>query len=341
MKLRTILLLVFIVYIHYSQAQNPIVHILDSNHQTSLRGMSVVDKQIVWCSGNNGVVAKSINGGKTFTWMKVKGFELRDFRDIEAFDENNALIIAVAEPAVILKTSDGGQSWKKVFEDSTKGMFLDAMDFADATHGVVVGDPIDGKFYQAITEDGGNTWKKTNSFNNQTGEAFFASSGTNVIWRSNGKNGTPGVILYVSGGTSSQLYIDTMTKGYLLPITQGKESTGANAIATRKNKAVIVGGDYANDKRKDSTCALVSFKNNQIKITVPDKQLLGYKSSVIYTNDSTLIACGTTGIDISINGGIDWRQVSKQSFHVVQRAKHGNTIYLAGSNGRIARLEME
>jgi photosystem II stability/assembly factor-like uncharacterized protein len=48
---------------------------------------------------------------------------------VEAFDANTALIMAVDSPAVILKTKDGGKSWKEVFRDNRKGMFLDAMDF--------------------------------------------------------------------------------------------------------------------------------------------------------------------------------------------------------------------
>jgi photosystem II stability/assembly factor-like uncharacterized protein len=87
----------------------------------------------------------------------VAGYEERDFRDIEAIDSSTAIIMAVAEPAIILKTTDGGKSWSKVFEDSTKGMFLDAMDF-NGNEGVVVGDPIDGKVFLAQTNDLGDIW---------------------------------------------------------------------------------------------------------------------------------------------------------------------------------------
>ncbi len=39
--------------------------------------------------------------------MQVKSFEKTDFRDIEAFDATTAIIMAIAEPAYILKTVDG------------------------------------------------------------------------------------------------------------------------------------------------------------------------------------------------------------------------------------------
>ena len=84
--------------------------------------------------------------------MTVNGFEKSDFRDIEAFDGNTALIMAVGEPAYILKTNDGGENWKVVYENKTKGMFLDAMDFANNREGIVIGDPINGKIFIAMNQ---------------------------------------------------------------------------------------------------------------------------------------------------------------------------------------------
>ena len=81
--------------------------------------------------------------------MTVKGFEKTDFRDIEAFDEKTAVIMGISEPAHILKTFNGGESWKLVYADSTKGIFLDAMDFFFDGRGVVIGDPINGRMYMA------------------------------------------------------------------------------------------------------------------------------------------------------------------------------------------------
>jgi len=84
------------------------IQLLTSGTKTSLRGLSVVDNNVIWASGTGGNIARSTNGGQTFVWIKVKVYEQRDFRDIEAFDSNNAIIMAVAEPAIILKTKDGG-----------------------------------------------------------------------------------------------------------------------------------------------------------------------------------------------------------------------------------------
>src|SRR5689334_15833398 len=161
MKFGTILFLSLVIFWLNCDAQKsfPWVELVTSGTKTSLRGLSVVNDNIAWVSGSNGTVGKTTNGGKNWKWFTVKGFEKMDFRDIEAFDAVTAVIIAVAEPAYILKTDDGGESWKVVYENKTKGMFLDAMEFWNEESGIVVGDPLNGKFFIARTFDGGTSWE--------------------------------------------------------------------------------------------------------------------------------------------------------------------------------------
>src|SRR5215470_13404479 len=100
----------------WAQRALPVVETLTSGTQTSLRGLSVVNDNVVWVSGSNGTVGRTTNGGKNWKWFTVKGFEKKEFRDIEGFDGATAVIMAVGEPAYILKTSDGGESWRVVYE---------------------------------------------------------------------------------------------------------------------------------------------------------------------------------------------------------------------------------
>ena len=335
-------------------AQN--VQLLESGKRVSFRGLSVVNDKVLWASGSNGSVVRSIDGGKTMEWIAVPGYEKRDFRDIEAFDENTAVIMGIAEPAIILKTKDGGKTWKKVFEDSTKGMFLDAMDvFIDEGNShsaatkdkhmmVVVGDPIDGKLFHAMSPNSGDTWrpltkeelnKKTTS---TEGEAFFASSGTNVKFIDSKDFDSP--LYAVSGGTKSQLWDIFYWKSYPLPIMQGKESTGANslAISPDQKKGIVVGGDFTKDSIATDNCVLISFEKQGPVFSIPQTSTHGYRSCVIYLNNNHLVACGTSGIDVSTDGGKNWQLISKESFHVVQKARNGKSVFLAGGNGRIAQL---
>ena len=255
------------------------------------------------------MVSKSIDGGKKFKWMTVAGYEKRDFRDVEAFDKDEAIIMAIDEPTVILKTIDGGISWKKVFEDTNKGMFLDAMDFMNDKEGVVVGDPIDGKIFLAHTTDGGNTWNKEPTTTVEKGEAFFAASGGNIKMKA-GKKGQKNEVLYVTGGTKSKFYSNDFSGDITLPIVQGKESTGANAIDIWGDKAVIVGGDFSNDTASSNNCVIVDFTNGN-SFSQPIIPPHGYRSSVRFIDKNTLVACGTSGVDISYDGGMNWQLVSK------------------------------
>src|SRR6187399_179283 len=150
------LLTVLFLFTSLSHAQR--IKVLVDSAKISIRGLSVVNDTVIWASGSKGTVVKSTDGGKNFKWLTVKGYEQRDFRDIEAFDAKTAVIIAVDSPAIILKTRDSGRSWIQVFRDDRSGMFLDAMDFDDKGNGMVVGDPIDGRLFIATSTKYGDKW---------------------------------------------------------------------------------------------------------------------------------------------------------------------------------------
>jgi len=320
------------------------VELLTTGPKTSIRGMSVVSDNIIWVSGSGGQVGRSIDGGKTWQWSVVPGFEKREFRDIEAFDANIAIVVAIAEPGNIVRTTDGGKNWKVVYTDTTQGIFLDAIDFADEDNGVVVGDPLPGTnaVYRAYTRNGGINWiRPADDVNHlpkvQTGEAMFASSGTNLVFLKSDGFLRNNRMLIVTGGTESNLLSQNPLQKVRLPLIQGKESTGANGMASLNGKElVIVGGDFANDKDSAQNCAL--SKDGGLTFTQPKTPPHGYRSCVEFITKTRLITCGTSGIDVSEDGGQNWRLISTESFHVCQKAKKGKIVYLAGSNGRIAKL---
>lgn len=314
------------------------LQLLDSSQKASYRGLSVVDNNIVWVCGSNGTVGRSINGGKTWQWIHPKGYEKRDFRDIEAFDKNTAIIMAIAEPGIILKTKNGGKTWQKVFIDTTKGVFLDAITFSGKA-GYAIGDPIDQHLYLLKTNDFGEHWKKIRKDSKifAANEAFFASSGTNIVA---GRKKLNNKIWLVSGGAVSRVFQFPTLTIQELPIMMGGGSRGANAIALSPNeeKAMIVGGDFSIDTISEANSVQLLFKKGYIEMKSPITNPHGYKSSVAYITDKKLISCGTSGIDISKDGGINWQLISTESYHVVQKAKKGNAVFLAGSKGKIAKL---
>jgi len=213
---------------------------LTSGTHSSFRGLSVVSDKIVWVSGSNGTVGRSLDGGATWEWIIVPGHETRDFRDIEAFDAKTAIIMAIAAPAVILKTKDGGKTWLKAYENDTPGMFLDAMEFWNTTSGIVLGDPINGKFFIAHTFDGGDSWHEVPARElpqADSGEACFASSGTNVRMMNK-------TSCFISGGLRSRLFL-RHDQSIDLPIIQGKESTGANSVAVQAQDQLVIVGEIS------------------------------------------------------------------------------------------------
>ncbi|MFI5221769.1 MAG: WD40/YVTN/BNR-like repeat-containing protein, partial [Bacteroidia bacterium] len=187
------------------------IDVLDSNtfhlgggvilSKTSFRGLSVVDDKTIWVSGSRGTIAKSVDGGKTFSFQQLKGYEKSDFRDIEAFDDKRAIIMSSGTPAFILKTIDGGQTWKEVYKNTDTAYFLDAMDFWNDKKGMLVGDPVNGHFLLLQTNDGGETWQQLDTSKTPKafpGEAVFAASGTSLkCW---GKN----EFGFVTGGKESR-----------------------------------------------------------------------------------------------------------------------------------------
>src|SRR6201986_2027546 len=155
------------------------ITLLQQGKPTSIRGLSIVDNNIAWVSGSKGYIALTTDGGKTCAWQQVKGYEKSDFRGIQAFSAKEAVIMSSGTPALVLKTIDGGNTWTEKYKNTDTSYFLDAMDFADARHGYILGDPVNNKFVLLETKDAGETWSMFKNLPDAlTGEAAFAASGT-------------------------------------------------------------------------------------------------------------------------------------------------------------------
>jgi photosystem II stability/assembly factor-like uncharacterized protein len=330
--------LLFAFYVGKTQKDLPGISLLTTGTNTSLRGLSVVNDQVVWVSGSNGTVGKSNDGGKDWKWFKVRGFEKADFRDIEAFDASTAVIMAVDAPAYILKTVDGGESWRVVYENKLPGMFLDAMEFWNEQAGIVVGDPIDQKFFIARTFDGGSSWAEIPVAYRpvaDTGEACFAASGTNIRALDLDE------AVFVSGGRSSHLYIkNDRTR---LPITQGSETTGAYSVAVwdhykRKggDRMIVVGGDYAHDTVTAANCFYTTNRGRSWQAATTNPH--GYRSCVEFLSKKIALTCGTSGVDLTTDGGANWILLTGQGFNTCRIAKLGSSAFLVGQKGAVAKL---
>lgn len=314
--------------------------------KTSFRGLSVVDDNNIWVSGSRGTIARSSNGGKTFTYKQLKGYEKSDFRDIEAFDKNTAIIMSSGTPAYVLKTTNGGETWKEVYKNTDSAYFLDAIDFWDKKRGVLVGDPVNGHFVLLETNDGGETWNEMDTAEAPTakeGEAVFAASGTSLrCWGKKSKG-----FSFVTGGAVSRIISNLKPESReriwgikLVQIQKGKASQGAFSLACMNDRPcfLVTGGDYVSDTSTLPNSCYVSLSGHINHINIRDTK--AYKSCVEALPSASqaeiAIATGTSGSDIF--NAFSWTNISSESFHVVRKAKKGKAVFLAGPKGKIGRL---
>ena len=318
------------------------IEVLQQGKSTSIRGLSVVDDSVAWISGSKGTIAITTNGGKTWNWQQVKGFEKADFRDIEAFSAKEAIIMSSGTPALILKTIDGGASWQEKYQNADKAYFFDAMDFVDKKRGYVLGDPISGKFVLMETKDGGETWLPfKNPPDALPGEAAFAASGTCLRLKEDN-------IIIVTGGAYARkltlLNNNSSTDKWIirdLEIKHGKPSQGAFSIFPGGCE-VVVGGDYEKALLTDSVAQYRCYDgtDNSGLTNLSKTQPSGYQSCVEYIQDEIFISTGTPGSNITKNGGKTWAKIDDASYNVCRRARHGKLVILAGDGGKIGIFKM-
>jgi photosystem II stability/assembly factor-like uncharacterized protein len=334
LKNLTVFLLLILPFASFAQH----IEILQQGQPTSIRGLSVVDDNVAWISGSKGHIAITTDGGKTWGWQQVKGFEKADFRDIEAFSAKKAIIMSSGTPALILKTTDGGVNWQVKYKNTDTAYFFDAMEFTDKQSGYVLGDPINGQFVLMQTKDAGESWQVAgNPPKALPGEASFAASGTCLALNLNRKN-----ITVVTGGTNARLLFRNSDEAKWitenLPIQHGKPSQGAFSMVCGDKSIVVVGGNYSQDKLNDSTACFFKLDNNP-EFTLTTKNTTGFQSCVEYISADTFLSTGTPGSNITADGGKTWTKIDNASYNVCRKAKQGKLVLLAGNDGKIGILK--
>ena len=221
---------------------------LESHTTADLRGVSAVSPAVVWTSGTHGTYVRTTDGGKSWTPAQVLGAEALDFRDVEAFSADEAYLLAAGpgDKSRIYMTSDGGKHWSLQFTNSDPQGFYDCFAFWDRSHGIVIGDPVDGRFELLITDDGGAHWTVLPAASRPQAlprEGAFAASGTCITVQ-----GTENV-WFATGGPAARVFRST-DRGRSwhvseTPLAHGSDSSGIFSIAFRDAKhGLIAGGDY-------------------------------------------------------------------------------------------------
>ena len=332
------LLLILLLLSFQGYAQTYTLKQLSPARNTSIRGLSVVSDQVAWVSGSKGYVGKSLDGGQTWEWTQPKGFESLDFRDIQAFDDQHAIIVNAGSPAYVLSTQDGGKTWNQQYENTDSLIFLDGMDFWDRHRGMIFGDPIREHMQLLRTEDGGATWQDVTAklkFKMKLGEAGFAASGTSIRMMNKGK------VWIATGGSASNVYFSKnygkSWSRYSCPIMQGENSTGAFSIDFYDDKnGIVVGGNYLKDTDNSNNVLITTDGGKHW--TKPGVPVFGFRSAVAYLDKNTIIAGGSSGLDVSSDAGQTWQHISDANINAAGKSPHGSLVLMTGNKGEIYTL---
>jgi photosystem II stability/assembly factor-like uncharacterized protein len=318
-----------------------------SGTDTNLRGVSVAYKQnrknahasVVWASGSNGVILKSIDEGKTWQRLRVAGADTIDFRGIVAFNDSTAYVMSSGEgeKSRIYKTTDGGETWKLQYSDKRKEFFLDSIACLSETHCYALGDPIDGKFLLLATTDGEH-WNPVPNGNMPValpGEGAFAASNTCLLL--SGEE-----IFFGTGGPAARV-IHSPDSGRTwtvaeTPIAHGNASSGIFSIAHgHEQEIVVVGGDYQDPKRA-SAIAAYSLNDGETW-QLSEQQPGGYRSAVVCHDAAVCVAIGPNGQDVSLSKvtAALWKPTDSLNLNAVAILDISNG-WAVGPKGTIARF---
>jgi photosystem II stability/assembly factor-like uncharacterized protein len=308
----------------------------------SLRGLCVVSDNIVWASGSQGTVLRTVDGGETWQRLPVPDTESMDFRDVHAFNELEAVIVSAGQPAKILKTTDGGLHWVEKYYIDHPDAFFDAMAFWDVNTGIVFSDPVDGAFLLIKTTDGGESWHRIPPKNippPMDGEAGFAASGSCIAVYGQG------YAWFGTGGSAARVFRSSdwgeTWSAAETPLLSGQPSAGIFSLTFRDAKnGVAIGGDYRNPTATENNTAFttdggVSWAKAQR--SPPD----GFRSCVAYVptvSPPVLVTVGTNGSDFSSDGGRTWARADTVGYHAVDFAKNKKIGWVVGSEARIAKI---
>jgi len=346
--------------------------IQNSTTTADLRGIHSVGNGVAWASGTNGTVLRTEDGG--YMWQSCSmppGAEHLDFRGIQAFDANTAIVMSSGKGDLsrLYKTTDGCHSWKLIFTNPDPDGFWDALIFDRGKWGWLLGDPVNGAFALFASDDAGETWIRQENESLKAmpeKQGAFAASNSSLVALNGfvvfGSGGLGGAMVYVE--TQAQICVDDCSEANLnvhgrknkwdvqnIQIGKQSESSGIFSLARSGDSIadnlggslfVAVGGDYSKPDEPLATAARSSdgAKTWQPAAAPPH----GYRSAVAYEEKTkTWITVGPNGTDISTDDGRTWRALHPDPApHEPPDAdRNWNALslpFVVGPHGRIGKL---
>lgn len=288
-------------------------------------GLFAVGPRTVWAAGSGGHVAHTTDGGATWAVTVVPGADSLQFRDVHAFDGQEAFALSIGSgtDSRIYHTRDGGATWTLSFRNDDPAAFFDCLSFWDRRRGFAFSDSHDGEFTLIRTMDGGATWERIDPArvpDARPGEGAFASSGTCVVTRPGGlgwfATGASGVDTRVIRTTD---YGDSWTAAPT-PLPSPSSTGGIFSLAFRDDTTgVAVGGDFtAADTTYDDVA--LTFDGGATWSTGGRTGLGGAAYGVSWvpgTATPTLVAVSPAGSVVSTDGGASWTRFGDDEYWAV------------------------
>lgn len=313
-------------------------HLQKSHSSASIRGLCAVNENVAWLSGANGTIRKTTDGGQNWIKLQVPETDSLDFRDIQAFDDQTAIIMSAGpgDNSRIYKTQDGGQNWQLIHTNTIEAGFFNGIAFWDEKNGLLAGDPVDSALFLLKTTDGGETWKRIPPNNIppiKEGEYGFAASGTHIA-----VFGENQAWIGTGGQTSSVFFSEDAGENWqvvTVPMISGAPSTGIFSLTfSSAQNGIAVGGDYTKEKEGKDNIIITNDGGKSWSLAVNP---LNYRSCVQIIED-WIIAVGPSGSELSLDKGQTWQTIDTIGFHTLSIGNKKTGIWAAGADGRIAKL---
>ncbi|HYD51393.1 MAG TPA: hypothetical protein VEA99_02150 [Gemmatimonadaceae bacterium] len=310
-----------------------------STTTADLRGVSAVSARVAWASGTRGTVLRTTDGGTTWRADTVPGAGALDFRDVEALDARRAWVLSIGNGGAsrIYHTRDGGRNWALQFTSRDTTAFFDCLAFWDADRGIAVSDPVRGRFVVLATANGGRTWTPLDSAASppaREGEGAFAASGTCLVTRGvrSAWIATAFGARVLRSSDRGRTWRDAPT-----PLAAGAPAKGVFSLAFRDaRRGVAVGGDYEHPL---DTSRVAAFTTDGGATWAPAARGPGgYRSGAAWIPGAgdRYVAVGTSGSDLSLDGGRTWRALDDTNLNAVSFARDGSG-WAVGPKGTIVR----
>ena len=338
----------------------------DAHTTADLRGIHSLGNGVAWASGTNGTILRTEDAGLVWQLCTIPpNAEHLDFRAIQAFDNNTAIVMSSGKGDLsrLYKTTDGCRTWKLLLTNPDKEGFWDALKFKDLKFGALLGDPVAGHFALFLTFDGGVNWVKDAMLvDSHKDEGAFAASNTSLILRDQDTRffctggPSPRIVGHWSGfedakmkeqftdpklGWTTTLHSTSLEKGPGSSLTQGCYS-----LAEHEGVQVAVGGDYGHPERREYTAwtdkILPRTKDFAMRTATTPPH--GYRSAIAYdAPHKTWITVGPNGTDISTDDGRHWRPLRPNltAGDTPDADQHWNALslpFVVGPHGRVATL---